>query len=119
MGFLGHVNMFHGRVEKGRAHFGALSVEYPEHAEAAPRPAQGFARPYELDLAREAVGDGFWATLRHVNPAGAVVRLELEDGEARLVQVETTRESFEALHPSAGERLYVKPRQVRIFVDEA
>ncbi len=61
---------------------------------------------------------GFWATLRHVNPAGAVVKLELEDGETRMVQVETTREQFEALHPTAGERLYVKPRQVRIFVAE-
>jgi len=119
MGFLGHVNMFHGRVEDGRAHLGPLSVDYPEHAEQAPRPAQGFARPYDLELGREAAGDGFWATLRHVNPAGAVIKLELEDGETRLVQVETTREQFEALHPKAGEQLYVKPRQVRIFVADS
>ncbi len=118
MGFLGNVNVFHGRIEGGRADFGALSVDYPEDTGGAPRAAQGFARPYELELAREGWGDGFWATLRHVNPAGAVVKLELEDGESRLVQVEATREHFEALHPSAGERLYVKPRQVRIFVAE-
>jgi sulfate transport system ATP-binding protein len=119
MGFLGSVNVFHGRVEAGRAHFGPLSVEYPEHADGTARPAQGFARPYELELAREEAGDGFWATLRHVNPAGAVVKLELEDREARLVQVETTREQFEALHPKAGEQLYVKPRQVRVFVGDS
>jgi sulfate transport system ATP-binding protein len=116
MGFLGNVNVFHGRVEGGRAHFGPLSLEYGEDMGGEPRSAQGFARPYDLELAREEQGDGFWATLRHVNPAGAVVKLELEDGETRLVQVETTREQFEALHPEAGERLYVKPRQVRIFV---
>ena len=116
MGFLGNVNRFHGRVEGGRAHFGALSVDYPEHAGEVPREAQGFARPHELELAREAAGDGFWATLRHVTPAGAVIKLEVETGENRLVQVETTREQFEALHPKAGEQLYVKPRQVRIFV---
>ena len=119
MGFLGHVNVFHGRVEAGRAHLGPLSVEYPEHADETSRPAQGFARPYELELAREAAGDGFWATLRHVNPAGAVIKLELEDGESRLVQVEITREQYEALHPKAGESLYVKPRQVRVFVADA
>jgi sulfate transport system ATP-binding protein len=119
MGFLGSVNVFHGRVEAGRAHFGPLSVDYPAHNGSGPLPAQGFARPYELELGREELGDGFWATLRHVNWAGAVIKLELEDGEARPVQVETTREQFEALHPKAGERLYVKPRQVRIFVAES
>ncbi len=118
MGFLGNVNVFHGRIEGGRADFGSLSVDYPEDTGGEPRRAQGFARPHELELAREGQGDGFWATLRHVNPAGAVVKLELEDGEGRAVQVETTREQFEALRPSAGERLYVKPRQVRIFVAE-
>jgi sulfate/thiosulfate transport system ATP-binding protein len=118
MGFLGNVNMFHGRVEGGRAHFGSLSVDYPEHNGSASRPAQGFARPYDLELAREEAGDGFWATLRHINPAGAVFKLELEDSETRTVQVEATREQFESLDPKPGELLYVKPRQVRIFVAE-
>ena len=36
----------------------------------------------------------------------------------RLVQVESTRESYDALQPRTGERLYVTPRQVRIFVEE-
>jgi sulfate/thiosulfate transport system ATP-binding protein len=119
MGFLGNVNVFHGRVEAGRAHLGPLSVEYPEHAEDTSRPAQGFARPHDLELAREQAEGGFWATLRHVHPAGAVVKLELEDGDKRVVQVEATREQFEALRPTAGERLYVTPRQVRIFVGES
>jgi sulfate/thiosulfate transport system ATP-binding protein len=117
MGFLGSVNVFHGRVEAGRAHFGPLSVDYPEHVEETARPARGFARPYELQLVREDAGGGFWATLRHVNPAGSVIKLELEDGDTRTVQVETTREQFDALHPTTGERLYVKPRQVRVFVE--
>jgi len=116
MGFLGHVNVFHGRVEAGRAHLGPLSFEYPEHADEASRPAQGFARPHELDLGRDATSEGFWATLRHVNPAGAVIKLELEDDEGRPVRVETARGPFDELQPVVGERLRVRPRQVRIFV---
>jgi sulfate transport system ATP-binding protein len=117
MGFLGSVNMFHGRVESGRAHFGALSVDYPEHGDEAPRAAQGFARPYDLDVdTEEREGGGFWATLGHVTPAGAVIRLELEDADARHIQVETTRERFEGLELQAGQKLYVRPRQVRVFV---
>ncbi len=119
MGFLGNVNIFHGRVEGGRAHLGPLSMDYPDHVGDAPREAQGFARPHELELGREDVGGGFWAVLRRVNPAGAIVKLELEDAEFRLIQVETTREAFGALQPKPGERLYVRPRQVRIFVAQA
>jgi sulfate transport system ATP-binding protein len=117
MGFLGNVNVFHGRVEAGRARLGPFEMDYPEHPQAEARPAAGYARPYELDLGRsEGAGGGFWATLRHVNPAGAVVKLELARDDDGLVQVETTREQFESLHPATGERLYVRPRQVRVFV---
>ena len=46
-----------------------------------------------------------------------MIRLELEDGEKRPVQVEITRDEFDALQPQPGERLHVKARQVRIFVE--
>jgi sulfate transport system ATP-binding protein len=118
MGFLGNVNVFHGRVEAGRARLGPFEMDYPEHPHPESRPAAGYARPYELDLDRsEGSGGGFWATLRHVNPAGAVVKLELARDDEGLVHVETTREQFESLRPTPGERLYVRPRQVRVFVD--
>jgi sulfate/thiosulfate transport system ATP-binding protein len=116
MGFLGSVNTFHGRVEGGRAHLGPLSVDYPEPVGEGPLRAQGFARPYEMELAREEQGDGFWATLRHVNVAGAVVKLELEDGESHIIHVEATRQSYEALRPAPGERLFVRPREMHIFL---
>jgi sulfate transport system ATP-binding protein len=117
MGFLGVVNVFHGRVEAGRAHLGPLSVDYPEHADQTSAPAQGFARPHELELGRSETADGFWATLRYVSPAGSVIKLELHDDDGRLVQVEATRGSYEELKPVVGERLRVRPRSVHIFVE--
>jgi sulfate transport system ATP-binding protein len=118
MGFLGNVNIFHGRVEAGRAHLGPLLVDYPDHSDETPRRAAGYARPHDLELDRSDRGQGgFWAQLRHVNAAGAVVKLELTNGDDQVVQVETTREQYEALNPAPGERLYVKPRQVRIFIE--
>jgi sulfate/thiosulfate transport system ATP-binding protein len=118
MSFLGNVNVFRGRVESGRAVLGPLSVAFPEHSAAASHPARGFARPHEIDVDRTAGdGGGFWAALRRVNAAGALVKLELEDADGSPVHVETSRERFETLGPLAGERLYVRPRRMRVFVD--
>jgi sulfate transport system ATP-binding protein len=119
MGFLGNVNVFHGRVENGRAHLGPLAVDYPEHLDGRTLPASGYARPHELEVAREeGQGGGFWATLLHVHAAGSVVRLELLHGEDRIVQVETTHEVLTALSPALGERLYVRPKNLRVFLHQ-
>jgi sulfate transport system ATP-binding protein len=117
MNFLGNVNIFHGRVEAGKAHLGPISVDYPEHPDAESRPAAGYTRPHEVDLARsEEGGGGLWATVRGLNAAGAVVKLELEADERR-IQVEMARDRFDALKPQLGELLYVRPQKVRVFVE--
>jgi len=116
--FMGNVNVFHGRVQNGKAHFGPLALDYPEHPHAEERSAAGFTRPYDLDVERtDETGGGFWATLRHATPAGAVVRLELVGEDGAVLQVEIPRDRHEALRPQLGERLYLRPLQVRVFLD--
>jgi sulfate transport system ATP-binding protein len=119
MTFLGQSAVFSGRVQGGKAFLGSLAaVDYPAHLHEESRPAAGYARPHELEVARlENGGGGLWATLRHVSPAGAVVKLELSDAEGRSFQAEVTREQHEALQARVGERLYLKPRKLRIFVE--
>jgi sulfate transport system ATP-binding protein len=118
MGFVGNVNIFHGRVESGRARLGPLDLDYPAHPDAKARPAAGYARPHELEVDRgEGAGGGLWATLRHASPAGAVVRLELESEGGEVLRVEAARERYEILAPRPGERLYVRPRGLHVFVE--
>ncbi|MEO8483655.1 MAG: sulfate ABC transporter ATP-binding protein [Acidobacteriota bacterium] len=116
MNFLGTVNIFHGRVESGQALLGPIKMDYPEHPAATPQPAAGYARPHELDLTRDDEGGGLWATLAEVNTTGAIVKLGLNDDEGRLIQVQLSRDAYDALRPSTGEQLYVKPRRLRVFV---
>jgi sulfate transport system ATP-binding protein len=116
MNFLGNVNIFHGRVEEGRALLGPLAVDYPQHQTAEPRAAAGYARPHELDVARADSGNGLWAILETANLAGAIVKLELLDDQRALLQVEVAREYYDALNPKIGERLYVRPKKLRVFV---
>jgi sulfate transport system ATP-binding protein len=118
MNFLGAVNIFQGRVEAGRALLGPLAVDCPEHPEDEPRAAEGYSRPHELEVQREeGAGGGLWATLSHVRAAGPLVKLELLDEQQGLLRVETSPDHFQALGPRPGDRLYVRPRRVRVFVD--
>ena len=116
MNFLGHVNIFHGRVESGKALLGPLALDYPAHPDSTPKTAAGYARPYELDLSRTELSGGLWGTVTVVAQAGSVARIELADAEGRPIQVELSRERFLELQPAAGERFYITPRNVRVFL---
>ena len=118
MGFLGSTNVFHGRVEAGRARLGPLDVEFDGGGPG--RSASGFVRPHEMDVAREPEGSGALpATLLRVHGVGALVKLELASEAGSVLEAELTRERYETLRPMVGETLFVRPLRVRIFTDPA
>ncbi len=115
--FIGRVNVFHGRIESGKALFGTVVVDHPSPTNGTTR-AEGYARPHELDVTKDDVGGGLWATVRHASPAGALVRVDLSDPDGKLLHVEVTRELYESLAVSQGDRVYLRPRRMRVFARE-
>ena len=97
---------------------GPLAVDSPEHAGQPPQPATGYARPHELDLGRADTGGGLWARVTDLNTTGAVVKVELTDDEGRLIQVQLGRDAYTELLPTAGERLAVTVKRVRVFLKD-
>ena len=119
MNFLGNVNIFHGRVQDGKALLGPLALDYPEHPHDEPKTAAGYARPHELDISRsEDDGGGLWATVGDVRAVGALVKIEVNDVDGKPIQVELGREQYEQVRAIIGERIYVKPRRVRVFIND-
>jgi sulfate transport system ATP-binding protein len=119
MNFLGHVNIFHGRVEGNRAFLGPLEVEYGGQHRSTAAPARGLVRPYDLDIALQANGKaGFQATISHINAAGPRVKIDLmaESGDA--VHVEIPHERFRDLCLHAGQNVFVIPREINVYVDD-
>ncbi len=118
--FLGNVNLFHGRVHQGQARLGALDMPSPEHAAAHDAAAVGYVRPHDLELELQPNGGGsLAAVVRHVVAVGPVVRVSLDRRDTGGgVEAELTRERFEELRLSPGDQVYIKPRKLRVFLED-
>jgi sulfate transport system ATP-binding protein len=120
MDFLGNVNVFHGRVQNGRAMLGGLAVDYPEYPHDESRPATLYMRPHELDIERLSNGAAnLPAVVRRVHAAGPVAKIGLaaRDGGAE-IQVELSPDRLAELDLKLGDTVYVLPKRVRVFVPE-
>ncbi len=105
-GFLGSVNLFHGRaLDGGQVPVGDV----------------GFVRPHDLEVARHRNGAAtVEATVRHVNAVGPTVRLDLvrrDTGGA--LAAEISRERFAELGLKAGEEVHVTPKRLQVFSEAA
>lgn len=120
MDFLGNVNVFHGRVHNGVAHFGSMSVALDGSGPINASNIKGYARPHELEIERAPTsGSSIAARVQHVVSNGRVAKIELFSEELGLpLQMETTRDQLQGLAISQGDLVYVRPKQVRVFVPE-
>jgi sulfate transport system ATP-binding protein len=53
-----------------------------------------------------------------VRMVGAIVKIEVMDADRRPIQVELGREQYEKVRVIIGETVYVKPRRVRVFMED-
>ncbi len=116
-GFLGNVNVFHGRVTEGRVNIGPLTLHSPKHADADNLPATVFARPHEIEVDRYSPGlEGFPSILRRILVVGPTARLELERDDCEgLIEAELPAERARALGLREGETLLVRPKNMQVF----
>jgi sulfate transport system ATP-binding protein len=115
--FLGNVNLFHGRMESGRAIFGKLAVAANEAGQGSDgQSARVFVRPHEFDIERMSQnGDAVAARIIRIQSAGPVVRVELKSEHGDSIQVELTHDRYNALVLRTGETVFVKVRDARVF----
>ena len=115
MEFLGHVNIFHGRLEDG----GRINLGNETPDAQTPVAPPLYVRPHELDLERIGGAGSLAARIVHINPVSSLVRVQLTAVELGVpILVEVTRERFEELALRVGETLYVSPRKARTFLPD-
>jgi sulfate transport system ATP-binding protein len=136
-GFLGDVNLFHGRAHEGEVHLEGLQLASPEHAGAQNQKAFAYVRPHDLDVERYAPGAGMDAAgrprgivvqLARAIVVGPVARLELipvddhkpaDNGGESVIEAQIPAQQFREMGFREGETLVVTPRRARVFVENA
>jgi len=128
-GFLGDVNLFHGRAHEGEMHIGeaqhGVRLASPEHSEAQDAKAFAYVRPHDLDVQRYVVGtshSGIVAKLVRAIVVGPAARLELlpQDsgaaGSGDIIEAQLGAQEYKALGLQEGDMVVLTPRKARVFV---
>jgi sulfate transport system ATP-binding protein len=124
MDFLGNVNVFHGRVEKGRAFWHGVPIDYPDYPHDQARPARVYLRPHELEIERRDAGaapvtGSLPATVLRVARSGAIARIACRpDGSDSELHVDLPAEVARERTLEPGVTVTVTPRKVRVFLPD-
>jgi sulfate transport system ATP-binding protein len=119
MDFLGNVNVFHGRVAEGFAQLG-FELTPPGSPHDPSKPVTAYVRPHELEIDRIPRGNSsLKAEVVRINAAGAAVKVEVAAEEFGIsINVEIGQEQHARLNLRPGDRVFVFPRRVRVFVQD-
>ncbi|MEC5215458.1 sulfate transport system ATP-binding protein [Actimicrobium sp. GrIS 1.19] len=118
-GFLGNVNLFHGRVHEGVLDAGGIRFDAPDHAGAQDAAGVGFVRPHDIEIDRYAPGaEGIIVQLRHAHAIGPLAQLDLErEDNGEMIEAVMSNERFTQLKLTDGETLVVRPKRLQVFVN--
>jgi sulfate/thiosulfate transport system ATP-binding protein len=126
-GFLGDVNLFHGRAHQGEMLIGgdsAVSLNSPEHQNVQDSKAFAYVRPHDIEVKRYSTGDvGIKAKLTRAIVVGPIARLEFEPidhhdfAKDTVIEAQLSSHLFAEQAYKEGETLVLTPRKARIFVE--
>ena len=132
-GFLGDVNLFHGRAHEGLVHLEGMQIDAPEHSQAQNARAFAYVRPHDLDVQRYRPGsgqpEGLVVRLDRAIVVGPIARLELipvgatkaadNASPESLIEAQIPAQQYREMGFSEGDVLVVTPRRARVFLDQA
>lgn len=118
--FLGKVNLFHGRVQKGNLISGGLEIPLPELEGDDHKEVTGYVRPHQITIEKfETNQTSISAIVTHIHAVGPIVYVEvLREDTKEYVEVELMNELFFKLNLELGERVFVRPNELKVFIPQ-
>lgn len=121
--FLGKVNLFHGRINKGSLISGGLEIPLPELVEQEHKEHKeitGYVRPHQITIEKfETNQTSISAIVTHIHAVGPIVYVEvLREDTNDYVEIELMNELFYELKIQLGERVFVRPNELKVFIPQ-
>jgi sulfate transport system ATP-binding protein len=118
-GFLGNVNLFHGRLHEGVMATGDASFDVPGHTHVQDGTGIAYVRPHDLEIDRYTPGStGIVVKLSRAHAIGPLAQLDLERlDNQETIEAVMSNERFTSLQLREGETLVVRPKRLHVFVD--
>jgi len=134
-GFLGDVNLFHGRANEGEMLIGedqqGLRLITPEHSAVKDSKAFAYVRPHDLEVQHYKTGvgtsqssSGIVAKITRAMVVGPIARLELEPADASaagngdIIEAHIPAQLYHDQAFQEGDTVLLTPRRARVFVAE-
>ncbi|WP_368641866.1 sulfate ABC transporter ATP-binding protein [Castellaniella ginsengisoli] len=123
-GFLGHVNLFHGRVRDGRLVTGATALDVPGLEGTADAPGTAYVRPHDIQIEplptadHPPAGQGLLVNLQRAHAFGPLAQLELRREDTQeIIEVVMPSLEFDRIRAQGHQRFIARPRQARVFLN--
>ncbi len=118
--FLGKVNLFHGRINKGNLISGGLEIPLPELEEKDHKEVTGYVRPHQITIEKfETNQTSISAIVTHIHAVGPIVYVEvLREDTNEYVEIELMNDLFYELDIQLGERVFVRPNELKVFIPQ-
>ncbi|WP_042346589.1 sulfate/molybdate ABC transporter ATP-binding protein [Bacillus massiliigorillae] len=117
--FLGSANVFSGKVRDGHLQTGNYQLEIPEPHDVTDGEGLGYTRPHHFSIEKVASDEtSIASTVEHIHAVGPIVRIELKRNDTgEFIELELSKESIEELDVRVGDAIFVKPKELKVFMD--
>ncbi|MEY9865980.1 sulfate transport system ATP-binding protein [Peribacillus sp. B2I2] len=114
--FLGSVNLFKGNVHQGKLVTGNVEMNAPGSEDGL---GTGYVRAHNFIIERaSSEKDSIASIVDHIHTIGPIVRIEvIRQDTNEPLEIELTKEQYLNLEISKGERVFVRPKELKVFVD--
>lgn len=117
--FLGNVNIFRGRLHNGKLQQGQFEINAPHYLDSHDE-AVGYVRPHDIQIEKEQLDhETVAAKITFIHIVGPTARIELKrEDNGEYLEAELPKEQYKGLNIKKDDIVYVRPKQLKVFIPE-